>query len=152
MQMNGLAELVTIARYWEEWADPRLVVVVLHNNDLNQVTWELRAMGGTPRFIESQALPDISYADFATAVGLEATTVRDPDQLAGAWQRALSADRPTVLDILCDPDVPPIPPHATLEQMTDMAKALIKGDTSRWGVIKEGLKTKAQELIPHRDD
>ena len=152
MQMNGLAELVTIARYWEEWDDPRLVVVVLHNNDLNQVTWELRAMGGTPRFIESQALPDISYADFAGSIGLEATTVRDPAQLAGAWRTALSADRPAVLDIHCDPDVPPIPPHATLEQMTDMAKALIKGDTSRWGVIREGLKTKAQELLPHRDD
>ena len=152
MQMNGLAELVTIARYWEEWDDPRLVTVVLHNNDLNQVTWELRAMGGTPRFIESQALPDISYADFADSIGLAATTVRDPARLAGAWRDALSAGRPAVLDIYCDPDVPPIPPHATLEQMTDMAKALIKGDTSRWGVIREGLKTKAQELIPHRDD
>jgi pyruvate dehydrogenase (quinone) len=152
MQMNGLAELVTIARYWEDWDDPRLVVVVLHNNDLNQVTWELRAMGGTPRFIESQALPDISYADFATSIGLDATTVRDPEQLADAWRAALSADRPVVLDIHCDPDIPPIPPHATLEQMTDMAKALIKGDTSRWGVIKEGLKTKAQELLPHSDN
>ena len=89
MQMNGLAELVTIARYWQEWEDPRLVVAVLHNNDLNQVTWELRAMGGTPRFIESQALPDISYADFAASVGLHAQTVRDPDDLEGAW-RALS--------------------------------------------------------------
>jgi pyruvate dehydrogenase (quinone) len=120
---------------------------VLHNNDLNQVTWELRAMGGTPKFVESQALPDVSYADFASAAGLGAITVTEPDQLPEAWATALSADRPYVLDVHCDPDVPPIPPHATLEQMTDMAKALIKGDTSRWGVIKEGLKTKAQELI-----
>jgi len=147
MQMNGLAELLTIARYWREWADPRLVVAVLHNNDLNQVTWELRAMGGTPTFVESQALPDVSYADFARSCGLGATTVTDPDQLADAWQVALSADRPHVLDVHCDPDVPPIPPHATLEQMTAMAKALIKGDTSRWGVMKEGIKTKAQELL-----
>ncbi|WP_243060660.1 thiamine pyrophosphate-requiring protein [Nocardioides sp. SR21] len=148
MQMNGLAELLTIGRYWREWADPRLVVAVLHNNDLNQVTWELRAMGGTPTFVESQALPDVSYADFARAAGLGAITVTEPEQLAGAWETALSADRPYLLDVHCDPDVPPIPPHATLEQMTDMAKALIKGDTSRWGVIKEGLKTKAQELLP----
>ena len=147
MQMNGLAELLTISRYWREWTDPRLVVAVLHNNDLNQVTWELRAMGGTPTFVESQALPDVSYADFASSAGLGAITVTDPDQLPEAWATALSADRPYVLDVHCDPDVPPIPPHATLEQMTDMAKALIKGDTSRWGVIKEGLKTKAQELI-----
>jgi pyruvate dehydrogenase (quinone) len=152
MQMNGLAELLTIGRYHREWQDPRLVVAVLHNNDLNQVTWELRAMGGTPSFIESQALPDTSYADFAEAAGLGAITVTDPEQLEGAWREALSADRPYLLDVHCDPDVPPIPPHATLEQMTDMAQALIKGDTSRWGVIKEGIKTKAQELLPHSHD
>jgi pyruvate dehydrogenase (quinone) len=152
MQMNGLAELVTIARYWETWHDPRLVVAVLHNNDLNQVTWELRAMGGTPKFVESQALPDVSYADFAASLGLGAIKVTDPDDLAGAWRTALSADRPYVLDVHCDPDVPPIPPHATLDQMTASAKALIKGDPSRWGVIKEGIRTKAQELLPHHDD
>jgi pyruvate dehydrogenase (quinone) len=148
--MNGLAELVTVARYWSGWSDPRLVVAVLHNNDLSQVTWELRALGGTPTFVESQRLPDVSYAGFAASVGLGAVTVTDPDELAGAWQTALSADRPYVLDVHCDPDVPPIPPHADLQQMTAMAKALIKGDTSRWGVIREGLKTKAQELVPHR--
>jgi pyruvate dehydrogenase (quinone) len=152
MQMNGLAELLTISRYYREWSDPRLVVAVLHNNDLNQVTWELRAMGGTPTFVESQSLPDMSYADFAGSLGLGALTITDPEHLEDAWREALSADRPYVLDIHCDPDVPPIPPHATLEQMTDMAAALIKGDTSRWGVIKEGLKTKAQEFLPHSHD
>src|SRR4051812_29040591 len=152
MQMNGLAELLTISRYWREWSDPRLVVVVLHNNDLNQVTWELRAMGGTPRFVESQGLPDVSYADFAASAGLGALTVTDPDELAHAWKMSLSADRPFVLDVHCDPSIPPIPPHATLEQMTSMARALIKGDTSRWGVIKEGLKTKVQEVLPHDDE
>jgi pyruvate dehydrogenase (quinone) len=147
MQMNGLAELVTISRYWQEWSDPRLVVAVLHNNDLNQVTWELRAMGGTPRFVESQALPDVSYADFAASVGLGARVVKDPADLAGAWAEALAADRPFVLDVHCDPDVPPIPPHATLEQMTNLAKALAKGDASRWGVIKEGIRAKAREVL-----
>jgi len=147
MQMNGLAELITISRYWQEWSDPRLVVAVLHNNDLNQVTWELRAMGGTPRFVESQALPDVSYADFAASVGLGARVVTDPADLAGAWAEALAADRPFVLDVHCDPDVPPIPPHATLEQMKNLATALAKGDTSRWGVIKEGIRTKAREVL-----
>jgi pyruvate dehydrogenase (quinone) len=151
MQMNGLAELITIARYWADWADPRLVVAVLHNNDLNQVTWELRAMGGTPRFVESQALPDVGYAEFAASLGLLAVTVTDPDDLPGAWETALTADRPCLLDVHCDPDVPPIPPHATLEEATDLAKALIKGDTSRWGVVKEGIKVKAQEFLPHHD-
>ena len=148
MQMNGMAELLTVARYWRTWTDPRLVIAVLHNNDLNQVTWELRSMGGTPKFVESQALPDFDYAAFATAAGLGGLAVREPGELEQAWKTALSADRPYVLDVHCDPDVPPIPPHATLEQMTSTAKALIKGDTSRWGVIKEGIKTKAQELSP----
>jgi pyruvate dehydrogenase (quinone) len=152
MQMNGLAELLTIARYYREWSDPRLVVAVLHNNDLNQVTWELRAMGGTPDFIESQSLPDTSYAGFAASIGLGSLTITDPEHLEDAWRQALAADKPFVLDVHCDPDVPPIPPHATLEQMTDMAAALIKGDTSRWGVIKEGMKTKAQEFLPHSHD
>ncbi len=152
MQMNGLAELLTARRYYEEWDDPRLVVAVLHNNDLNQVTWELRAMGGTPKFVESQSLPEMSYAAFAESIGLGALTVTDPEDLAEAWRTALSADRPYVLDVHCDPDVPPIPPHASLEQMKDMTKALLKGDTDRWGVIKEGLKTKAQEIFAGRGE
>jgi pyruvate dehydrogenase (quinone) len=151
MQMNGLAELLTVARYWRDWTDPRLVVAVLHNNDLNQVTWELRAMGGTPAFVQSQALPEVSYADFAASIGLGAITVRDPAGLPAAWAQALSADRPYVLDVHCDPDVPPIPPHTDLAEMQNTAAALIKGDTSRWGVIKEGIRTKAQELLPHHD-
>jgi pyruvate dehydrogenase (quinone) len=149
MQMNGLAELLTISRYWRDWSDPRLVVAVLHNNDLNQVTWELRAMGGTPKFVESQALPDTSYAEFAASIGLGAMTVTDPEHLEDAWREALAADKPYLLDVHCDPDIPPIPPHSTLEQMTDMAQALLKGDTKRWSVIKEGIKVKAQEFLPH---
>ena len=151
MQMNGMAELLTVARYYPTWSDPRLVVAVLHNNDLNPVTWELRAMGGTPAFVQSQALPDASYADFAASIGLGAVTVREPGEMAGAWAQALAADRPFVLDVHCDPDVPPIPPHATLEEMKNLAASLLKGDASRWGIIKEGIKTKAQEMLPHRD-
>ena len=152
MQMNGLAELITIRHYWQQWDDPRLVVAVLHNDDLNQVTWEMRALGGAPKFAESQTLPDISYADFASGLGLRGITVDKPDRIGPAWEQALSADRPTLLDVRCDPDVPPIPPHATFEQMKDTAAALIGGDENRWGVIKEGMKTKVQEILPHHDD
>jgi len=102
-------------------------------------------------FVESQALPDMSYAGFAESLGLGAQSVTDPDELEDAWSMALSSDRPHLLDVHTDADVPPIPPHATLDQMTSMAKALIKGDPSRWGVMKEGMKTKAQELLPHHD-
>jgi pyruvate dehydrogenase (quinone) len=151
MQMNGLAELITIKHYWREWADPRLIIAVLHNNDLNQVTWEMRAMEGAPKFTESQVLPDVDYAAFAASLGLHGINVDKPDQLGPAWERALSADRPTLLDVRTDPDVPPIPPHATFEQAKDAAMALLKGDEDRWVVIKEGLKTKVQELLPGND-
>jgi pyruvate dehydrogenase (quinone) len=149
MQMNGMAELITIKHYWQQWDDPRLVVAILHNNDLNQVTWEMRAMEGSPKFAESQTLPDVDYASFAASLGLQALTVTTPEDVGPAWDRALSADRPTVIDFRTDPNVPPVPPHATFEQMKDAAEAMLKGDEDRWGVLKEGIKTKAQEFLPH---
>ncbi|WP_030914353.1 thiamine pyrophosphate-requiring protein [Streptosporangium amethystogenes] len=152
MQMNGLAELITVKRYWRDWSDPRLVVAVLHNNDLNQVTWEMRAMQGAPKFPQSQTLPDVDYAGFAASLGLGAVTVDRPDQIGPAWEQALSADRPVLLDVHVDPDVPPIPPHVSFEQMKDTAEALLRGDEDRWGVIMEGIKTKVQEFLPHCDN
>jgi pyruvate dehydrogenase (quinone) len=149
MQMNGLAELITVKHYWQQWTDPRLVIAILHNNDLNQVTWEMRAMGGAPKFDPSQTLPDVDYAAFATSLGLAAHTLTNPEQIGDAWDQALAADRPTILDVHTDPNVPPVPPHATFEQMKDSAKALLAGDADRWGVVKEGIKTKAQEFLPH---
>jgi pyruvate dehydrogenase (quinone) len=148
MQMNGMAELLTVARYTERWSDRRLVVCVLHNNDLNQVTWELRAMGGAPKFEESQVLPDVSYADFARGLGLEAVTVNSPDELGPAWDRVLAADRPSVLDVHCDPEVPPIPPHATFEQVRSAAQAVLKGDPEAFHLIAQGIRTKIQEALP----
>jgi pyruvate dehydrogenase (quinone) len=149
MQMNGLAELITVKHYWQEWSDPRLIIAILHNDDLNQVTWEMRAMQGAPKFTESQRLPDVDYAAFAASLGLRGVSVDKPDQLGPAWEAALAADRPTVLDVRTDPDIPPIPPHTTFEQAKDAAKALIKGDPDRLGVIREGVKTKIQEFLPH---
>src|SRR5690606_32087383 len=151
MQMNGLAELITIARYRELWADPRLVVCVFHNNDLNQVTWELRAMGGAPKFEESQTLPEVSYADFAHSLGFEAMTVESPDNLGAAWDRAFAADRPVVLDVRCDPEVPPIPPHVSSEQWKPTAEALLNGDPNAWHVLVQGTKTKLRETFPGGD-
>jgi pyruvate dehydrogenase (quinone) len=150
MQMNGLAELLTIKRYADRWADPRLITAVLHNNDLNQVTWELRAMGGAPKFEESQVLPDVSYADFARGLGLLAITVTSPDELGPAWEAALAADRPAVLDVYCDPEVPPIPPHAEFAQVKSMMEAMLKGDPGGPHLIAQGVKTKLQEALPGR--
>jgi pyruvate dehydrogenase (quinone) len=151
MQMNGLAELITVKHYWEQWTDARLIIAVLHNNDLNQVTWEMRAMEGAPKFTESQRLPDVSYEGFARSLGLNGIAVDKPEQVAAAWDQALAADRPTVLDFRTDPDVPPIPPHATYEQAKDAAMALLKGDPDGWGVLKEGIMTKVREVIPGKD-
>lgn len=147
MQMNGLAELITIRKYFPEWRDRRLIVAVLHNNDLNQVTWELRAMGGAPKFEESQVIPEVSYAAFARSIGLEGIEIDKPGGIGPGWDQALSADRPVVLDVRCDPDIPPIPPHAEFEQLKDVAEAIIKGDPDRFGVVKKGLATKARELF-----
>jgi pyruvate dehydrogenase (quinone) len=150
MQMNGMAELITIARYRTLWTDQRCVICVFHNNDLNQVTWELRAMGGAPKFEESQSLPDVDYAGFARSLGLGGTTVREPDALGAAWDEALMADRPVVLDVYCDPEVPPIPPHATFEQMKSVTEAVLKGDPEAFHLLAQGAKTKLQELLPGR--
>jgi len=148
MQMNGMAELITVAHYWKKWSDPRLIVAVLHNNDLNQVTWEMRAMEDAPKFVASQTLPDVDYAAFARSLGLAAENLDDPDAIGGAWDRALAADRPTVLDIRCDPDVPPIPPHATFEQAKSVAKAVLAGDEDAGGLLKQGIRQKVQQYLP----
>jgi pyruvate dehydrogenase (quinone) len=148
MQMNNMAELITIAKYWRQWDDPRLIVAVLHNNDLNQVTWEMRAMENSPKFVASQTLPDVDYAAFARSLGLHAGNIEEPDQLGEAWDRALAADRPTVLDVRCDPDVPPIPPHATFEQAKSLVDAVLGGDEDTAGFVRQGVKQKLQQYLP----
>lgn len=148
MQMNGMAELITAAKYRDQWSDPRLIVAVLNNGDLNQVTWEMRAMAGAPQFVPSQSIPDVHYADFARSVGLDGVRVEKPDQVEAAWRQALAADRPFVIDFRTDPAVPPIPPHATLEQIEAAATAIISGDPDRTGMIRQGMKAKIQEFLP----
>ncbi|MFJ4499710.1 thiamine pyrophosphate-requiring protein [Streptomyces sp. NPDC088864] len=148
MQMNGMAELITVAKFWQEWDDPRLIVAVLNNEDLNQVTWEMRAMSGAPQFLPSQSLPDVRYADFARSVGLDGLRVEKPEQVEGAWHRALACDRPFVIDFRTDPAVPPIPPHASLDQIEAAATAILKGDSDRADVVRQGFKAKVQEILP----
>jgi pyruvate dehydrogenase (quinone) len=121
MQMNGIAELITVAARWRDWADPRFVVCVLHNQDLAEVTWEQREMEGDPRFGDSQRLPAFPYAGYADLLGLQGIRLDDPAQVGVAWDEALAADRPVVLEAVVDPEVPLLPPfpagEAKLEQM-----------------------------------
>ena len=150
MQMNGINELITIAKYWKQWSDPRLVVLVLNNRDLNQVTWEQRAMEGDPKFEASQDLPDFPYAEYARMVGLGGVRVDDPDALGSAWDEALSSDRPFLLEAVTDPDVPPLPPHITLKQAKAMTFALAKGDPDFGDIVRQTLKDKVSEYLPSR--
>jgi pyruvate dehydrogenase (quinone) len=151
MQMNGLAELITAAKYKDLWEDPRLVVAVFNNHDLNQVTWEMRAMEGAPSFLPSQELPDVQYAAFARSLGLTGIRVEKPEDVEAAWRAGLAADGPAVIEFLTDPAVPPIPPHATWEQMEATAASILKGDADRGSMIKQGFKAKVQEFLPGRE-
>jgi pyruvate dehydrogenase (quinone) len=140
MQMNGINELITIGKYWRRWSDPRLVVMVLNNRDLNMVTWEQRATEGDPKFDEAQDVPDFPYASYAKLIGLHGIRVDRPEDIGSAWDYALSADRPVVLEACTDPDVPPLPPHVTWEQARAYASAIMRGDSDSTGIIRATVK------------
>ncbi|ACE94393.1 putative thiamine pyrophosphate protein (plasmid) [Rhizobium etli CIAT 652] len=135
MQMNNLAEMITVSKYWKAWTNPTFVVCVFNNQDLNQVTWEQRVMEGDPKFDASQSIPDLRYHKFAELIGLRGIFVDRPDQLGAAWEEALAADCPVILEVKTDPEVPPLPPHITFEQMRKITSALMTGDSHEAGVI-----------------
>jgi pyruvate dehydrogenase (quinone) len=148
MQMNGINGLITIAKYWKEWRDPRLVVLVLNNRDLNEVTWEQRALAGDPRFPASQSLPDFPYARYAEGLGLGGIRVDTADAVGDAWDRALSADRPVVLEAITDPNVPPLPPHITLEQARNFWSSVWSRDAQALGYLRQTAKELADSYLP----
>jgi pyruvate dehydrogenase (quinone) len=145
-QMNGMNELITVKRYVERWADKRLVWCVFNNQDLNQVTWEQRVLAGDPKFMGTQWLPDFPYSRYAELLGFTGIYCDDGDSIAGAWQQALEDGGPVVLEVKVDPEIPPLPPHITKTQVEDMAKAMVKGDPERVGVVQKSLLGKLQEL------
>ena len=151
MQMNGINELITIAKYAKEWTDPRLVVLVLNNRDLNLVTWEERAMSGDPKFPDSQELPDFGYARFAESLGLVGIRVERAEDLGSAWDRALAADRPAVVEAVVDPNVPPLPPHISWEQAKSFASSILRGDANALGFIKQTIKEAVVAFTPSGD-
>jgi pyruvate dehydrogenase (quinone) len=135
MQMNNMAEMITVAKYWKTWANATFVICVFNNEDLNQVTWEQRVMEGDPKFAASQTIPDMPYHKFAELIGLRGIFVTHPEDLGGAWEAALEAGCPVILEVKTDPDVPPLPPHITFEQMRNITSALMTGDPHEAGVI-----------------
>jgi pyruvate dehydrogenase (quinone) len=150
MQMNGINELITIAKYRHQWADQRLVILVLNNRDLNQVTWEQRAMSGDPKFVGSQELPDFPYARYAEMLGLRGIRVDSPDAVGPAWDEALAADRPVLYEAVTDPEVPPLPPHITIEQAKALTSALLHGDEHTGRIVRQSFKQKIEEFLPGR--
>jgi pyruvate dehydrogenase (quinone) len=148
--MNGSAELITIAKYWKEWKDPRLVVLVLNNRDLNQVTWEQRAMSGDPKLEASQTLPDFPYASYAESIGLRGLRIDRPEQIAEVWEQAFRSDRPVVVEAVTDPEVPPLPPHITFKQAASLSSALLKGDPDWRAIVRQTYRDMLSSWKPHR--
>ncbi|WP_439393914.1 thiamine pyrophosphate-requiring protein [Bradyrhizobium sp. PMVTL-01] len=151
MQMNNMAELITAAKYWRSWRDPRFVVCVFNNEDLNQVTWEQRIINGDPKFEASQQIPNVSYARFAELVGLRGIYVDSPQVLGSAWAQALASEMPVVLEVKTDPEVPPLPPHITLQQAKNFSLALMKGDPNGSGVIKGAARQVLETILPGKE-
>jgi pyruvate dehydrogenase (quinone) len=151
MQMNNMAELITVAKYWRRWSSPRWICGVFNNEDLNQVTWEQRVMEGNPKFEASQDIPGVPYHKFAELIGLKGIFVDDPKQVGAAWEEALAADRPVVVEFKTDPEVPPLPPHITFKQAKAFASALLEGDPSEASVIRGTARELLASVLPGRD-
>ena len=147
--MNGMNELVTIAHYWKQWTDPRLIICVLNNRDLNQVTWEQRVMNGNPRYEPSQQVPDFPYARYAESIGLTGIRVDKADQIGAAWDQALSARQPVLLEAYTDREVPTLPPHIDFKQAKGFMLSTLP-DADTMGIIKGSLMEMAQSVLPHR--
>jgi pyruvate dehydrogenase (quinone) len=152
MQMNGSAELLTVKKYWKTWSDPRLIILVLNNSDLNQVTWEMRIESGNPKYEASQDLPAFNYAQYGDSLGLNGIRVERTEDIGPAWDRALSSDRPVIFDAVVDPNIAQLPPHISLEEAHNLLSAMRKGDPDEGGVIKETIKSVLAGILPHREE
>jgi len=151
MQMNNMAELITVAKYWRQWPDPRWICMVLNNGDLNQVTWEQRVMEGDPKFEASQDIPSVPYHRFAELIGLRGIYVDQDEALGAAWDQALAADCPVVIEVKADPSVPPWPPHLTLEQAKAFARSMFEGDPDTRNVLRNTARQVLASVLPRKD-
>ncbi|MGJ5135270.1 thiamine pyrophosphate-requiring protein [Bradyrhizobium oligotrophicum] len=150
MQMNGINVMITIGKYWREWSNPRLIVLVLNNRDLNQVTWEERIQLGTGKTLSTQSIPDFAYHRYAELIGLKGIFVNDPDHVGAAWDEALSADRPVILEAYTDPNVPPLPPHITLKDAKNFI-SMIPSEPELASVLKNSAKELVTSILPGKD-
>jgi pyruvate dehydrogenase (quinone) len=149
MQMNNMAELITVSKYWERWPDPRWICCVFNNEDLNQVTWEQRVMEGFPKFEATQNIPNVPYHRFAELIGLKGIFCDREGDVAAAWDEALASDRPVVLEFKTDAEVPPLPSHVTYEQAKHLTKALLAGDPNEAALLKGAARQVLSGVLPH---
>jgi pyruvate dehydrogenase (quinone) len=148
MQMNNMAELITVSKYWKRWKDPRWIVCVFNNEDLNQVTWEQRVMEGNPKFEATQRIPDVPYHRFGELIGLKGIFCNDPDKVGEAWGEALASDRPVVLEFKTDPEVPPLPSHITLEEAKHFMFTIAKGDPNERSMLAGVARQVLSTILP----
>lgn len=150
MQMNGINELITIAKYWKKWSNPRIIVLVLNNRELNQVTWEQRVLSGDPKYNASQDIPDFPFAEYAKLIGLNGIKVKNPNKIGAAWEQAFQSDRPFVFEAYTDPNVPPLPPHISLKQAFSFSSSLFKGDSETGNILKQSFRDLIENYLPHK--
>lgn len=147
MQMNGLNVMITVSKYWREWADPRFILMVLNNEDLNQVTWEERVQLGDGKTPSTQTIPNLRYHAYAEWLGLKGIYCDDPDRIAGAWQEALASDRPVIIEFKADPNVPPLPPHITLKDAKNFM-TMMSDEPELGSVLKNSVKELFANVLP----
>ncbi|PWT71538.1 MAG: thiamine pyrophosphate-requiring protein [Bacteroidetes bacterium] len=140
MQMLGINELITVSKYYKNWSDRRLMVLVLNNQDLNMVSWEQRIINGDPKFERSQDLPPFNYAEYAEMIGLSGIRIEKPSEIGPCLDKAFSLNKPVVVDVLSDPNVPPLPPHISFQQAKSFTSSIFKGDVNAWDMIKRTYK------------
>jgi len=148
MQMNNMAELITVSKYWQRWADPRWIVCVFNNEDLNQVTWEQRVMQGDPKFDATQQIPNVPYHAFGEMIGLKGLYCDTPERVGAAWEEALAAERPVVLEFKTDPEVPPLPSHITFEEAKHFTATIFEGDPNEKRMIAGAVRQVLSGVLP----
>jgi pyruvate dehydrogenase (quinone) len=150
MQMNGLNVMITVGKYWQRWADPRFIIMVLNNRDLNQVTWEERIQLGAGKTPLTQSIPDFPYHKYADLIGLKGIHCDDPDKIGAAWDEALASDRPVIMNMRADPNVPPLPPHITLKDAKNFI-TMMQDEPELASVIKNSARQLLADILPGKD-
>ena len=152
MQMNNMAELITVKKYHHLWPNKTWIVCVFNNEDLNQVTWEQRVMEGNPKFVASQQIPNVPYHKYGELIGFKGIYVDDPERMAAAWDEALAHRGPVIIEVKTDPEVPPLPPHITLKQAAAFMGTLVKGDQHEGSMIMGAARQVIGSLLPGHSD